>query len=107
VSRSAHIQGNSSWEQCRFVTTKPNADMAPTRDDASQDSFTIQATLATVMPSLGLAFVTDGQRDWGVTRSMLGARFDALKPGLNVQLLLQQHHDSTLVSDCLTLGAAP
>ena len=67
----------------------------------------IQATVATVMPSLGLAFVTDGAHDWGVTRSALGERFEELMPGLRVQLALQHHRNATLVAECETIPSHP
>lgn len=71
----------------------------PTTERASAAQ-TTAAHVESVMPRLGLAYVTDGKRLWGVSRSVLGSGFDALTPGQPVRLHLQSERGVSLVRAC-------
>lgn len=71
---------------------------------SSHTPATIDARVESVLPGLGLAYVSDGEQRWGVTRAALGERFEALSPGTRVRLELQQHRGSSLVRDCRAIA---
>jgi hypothetical protein len=59
----------------------------------------VVATVQEVLPQLGLAYVTDQEkRLWGITRSTPGGAIDALRPGTEVTLTIEDHHDFEVAS---------
>lgn len=70
----------------------------------SDTRISIDAQVDSVLPKFGLAYVSDGEQCWGVTRQDLGNTFDSLAPGMRVRLELQQHGGVSLVHRCLPVG---
>jgi hypothetical protein len=64
----------------------------------------IDAQVDSVLPKFGLAYVSDGEHCWGVTRQDLGIAFESLAPGMRVRLELQQHGGTSLVHRCQPVG---
>ena len=62
----------------------------------------VHATVQQVLPSFGVAYLSDDQaQEWAVTRSTTGdgASLAALAPGQRVQLMVEHYPDFSVVSE--------
>jgi hypothetical protein len=59
----------------------------------------VTATVQEVLPTSGLAFLTDDEdANWTLTRSMTGVGLAGLRPGQKLDLTLEHHDEFSVVS---------